>query len=77
MLHKTVGELCQSLTAREFATWQAYLQLEPPGEKDDFRMAVTCATVAQCNGNKVTYKDFLPRKPQTIEEQIAIMKAVG
>lgn len=71
-----MGELSSQLTAREFASWLAYFEIEPIGRKDDERMAVTCATIAQCAGNKVTAKDFLPREPQTIEDQIAILKAV-
>jgi hypothetical protein len=79
-LGKTVGELSRDLTARELASWMAYFQLNPLGRRDDERMAVTCATIAQCAGNsKVTPEDFLPKevKPQTIEEQIAVLKSFG
>ena len=77
-LGKTVGELSGQLTAREFASWIAYFQIEPPGWRDDERMAVTCATIAQCAGNSsVTPEDFLGREPQTIEDQMAVLKAVG
>ena len=72
-----MGELSRELTAREFASWIAFLGIEPLGRRDDERTAVMCATVAQCAGNKVTAKDFLPREPQTIEEQIAILRAAG
>lgn len=76
ILGKTVSELSRDLTAREFASWLAYFELEPFERRDDERMAITCATIAQCAGNKVTPDDFLGRKKQqTIEEQIAILKA--
>ena len=77
-LGKTVSELSGQLSARELASWLAYFSIEPPGRRDDERMAVTCATIAQCAGNSnIKPEDFLGKKPQTIEEQIAIMKAVG
>ena len=76
-LGKTVSELSRNITAREFASWLAYFEIEPPDERDDQRMAVTCATIAQCAGNKVTPDDFLGnKKQQTVEEQIAILKQV-
>ena len=76
-LGKTVGELSRELTAREFASWLAYFEIDPPDKRDDERMAMTCATIAQCAGNKVTPDDFLGRKePQTIDDQIAILKSV-
>jgi hypothetical protein len=77
ILGKTVSELSRDLTAREFASWLAYLEIEPVDHNADQRMAVTCATIAQCAGNKVTPDDFLGgKKPQTVEEQIAVLKAV-
>ena len=76
-LGKTVSELSRNITAREFASWLAYFEIEPLGKRDDERMAVTCATIAQCAGNKVTPDDFLgKKKQQTVEDQIAILKQV-
>lgn len=70
---------------REFYTWLAFLQMEPPDQAENARTAALMAQITNVagralpKGKTVAAKDFLPKekpRPQTREEQIAFMKGL-
>ena len=81
LLGKTLSEM--DMTWDEFIYWQAYLRIEPPEESDNIRNAALMATITNMSGRslrdgkRVTVDDFLGRKPQSMEEQIAFFKTLG
>ena len=80
-LGKTVSEL--DISWDEFVYWMAYLHLEPPEEPANVRNAALMAQITNMSGrslknNKtVTADDFLGKKKQTMQEQIAFFKSLG
>lgn len=82
-LGKTVSELAE-ITWDEFIYWQAYLGIEPPDEAENLRTAALLSQITNMagkslpKGKTVSPDDFLGRrKPQTPQEQIAIMRSLG
>lgn len=72
------------ITWEEFVYWQAYLQIEPPDQRDNERTAAVLAQITNMSGKSledgktVTADDFLGKgKVQTAEEQIAFMRGLG
>lgn len=69
------------MTSLQFAEWMAYSRLEPWGEeRDDLRMGIMAATVANVNRgkDKKPYKpqDFMPSfEPVSDEERAAALLA--
>lgn len=80
-LGKTVSEL--DISWDEFVYWMAYLRLEPPEQAANVRNAALMAQITNMSGrslrnNKtVTADDFLGKKQQTMEEQIAFFKSLS
>lgn len=80
----TVAELMNRISAREFAEWKAYLQIEPFGEdRDDIRSAIIACVIANCNREKgkppFKISDFVPKfkngQPMDDEEmKLELMK---
>jgi len=65
-LGRTVWELMNTMSAREFASWQAYWAIEPWGEhRADLRMGILASTYANCHagrrGKAFEPADFIPR----------------
>ncbi len=68
------------MSAREFAEWMAYYQLEPFGEeRADLRAAIVAKTIADVNtpkgARRAKLTEFMPRferEEQTVEQQISI-----
>lgn len=82
---KTVRQLLNELDSRELSEWMAFWQIEPWGEeRADRRAATVAATVANVHRPKGrrAYKaeDFMPhygpRRPQTWQEQLEIVKGI-
>lgn len=84
----TVRELLERIDSRELAEWQAYWTLEPWGEeRADQRIAeltVRVANYLRAEGQPpYTLTDFMPyteappRRPQPIEDQLAIVKGLA
>lgn len=77
------------LTARQLLDWERYSQIEPFGEeRDDYRAASIASTIANVNrgaGQRAySLSDFLLKfnspmhtHTQTVEEKIAIIKAIA
>lgn len=80
-LGKTVSEL--DITWEEFVYWQAFLKIEPPDEPAMRRTAALMAQITNMSGrslknNKtVSADDFMGKKMQTPDEQIAFFKSLG
>jgi hypothetical protein len=78
LLGKTVSEL--NITWREFLHWQAYLKMEPVDAGDNARTASLMACITNMSGKvvkkAVSPSDFLPKKPQTPEQQKAFFKSL-
>lgn len=83
-LGMTVRQLLDSMTAQELSEWMAYARIEPFDQRrGDARAAIVACTIANAHrgkGRRFKPKDFMlefeDRKPQSMEEQIAILKAV-
>ncbi len=68
-LGKTVGELERTLTAREFAEWQAYDRLDPiGGYRGDIQSAVIACAMA---GGKPSDYIIIDPSPMTNDERQA------
>ena len=68
-LGKTVGELERTLTAREFAEWQAYDRLDPiGGYRGDLRAALIATAMA---GGKLSDYMIIDPNPMTDDERQA------
>ena len=66
---KTVGELERTMTAREFAEWQAYDRLDPiGGYRGDIQAAVVACAMA---GGKPSDYLIIDPNPMTDEEREA------
>lgn len=81
LLGKTIGELCEKMTGREFAYWCAYLGTYPPEEDADFRAAIICDAIYKSAGSKTSKPSrFMPQrkrvKPQSMEDQVAILRGL-
>lgn len=79
---RPVRALQREMTSAEFAEWCAYYQLEPFGPPADWaRHGAQMALWANAHRKPGTrpYRpdEFLPRAPQTPEEQIAIFRALA
>lgn len=84
-----VDKILRELTAKQFAGWEHYFQLEPFGEtRADYRAALIAKTVADVNrGSRAPYdiEDFRlnfeeqssGRRTQTPEEQLAIARMIA
>lgn len=59
----TLTELNQRMTAREFALWVAFNQIQPRGVvRDDYHISKLCALLANINapkGKSFTVQDFM------------------
>ena len=74
----------RQVSSREFAEWLAFWRIEPNSEdRADLRMAMICATLANCNRGKgaPVFKpadfmpDWEPREGQSVMEMQARLKA--
>lgn len=80
-LGKTVAEL--DISWREFMYWQAYFDDEPPEAPANHRTAAVLAQIANFSGRslpdgkRVKASDYLPKKPQTLDQQKAFFKSLG
>jgi hypothetical protein len=82
-----VDKMLRKLTAKQFAGWEHFFQLEPFGfTRDDWHAASIATTIANVNrGKNAAYKmeDFLlkfseePSRKQTPEVQLAIARAIA
>jgi len=67
----------------EFIYWQEFLKMEPPDQAENARTAAIMAQLTNMAGKSlpagktVTAEDFLGRREQTAEEQIAFLKALS
>lgn len=79
-LGKTVAEM--NISWREFVYWQAYMDAEPPEAGANARTASVMAQIANFSGRslpdgkRVKPDDYLPKKPQTAEQQKAFFKSL-
>ena len=72
-LGKTVGELEQTMSASEFAEWQAYDRLDPIGAyRGDFQSAVIARAMA---GGKLSDYIIIDPNPMTDEDREAYKTA--
>lgn len=80
-----VGELQQRMSAREFAEWIAYYQLDPFGEeRADLRVATLTALTANIYKKKgkpdfkpQDFMPFLPKEEKTPEEMLAFVELLN
>jgi len=81
-LGKTLSELLESMTPREFALWVQYYAEFPPEEPANYRAASIQAAVYNASGNlklgsSAKPKDFMPKpkpKPMSAEQLAAFVK---
>ena len=79
-------QLQEYLSAAEWAEWETYYRLNPPGssERLDYMLAqIAYMLYASKGGKKNKLSDFMPyvnkpkKKKQTVEQQKAIAKAIA
>ncbi len=60
------------------AEWQKIIEgYKHKEERLDYRAALLCMVLANTHGANMRISDFMPRKPQTVEDQYAIIKALN
>lgn len=60
-LHKTLGELCRSMSSEELTYWQAYHQLFGlHQDRSEATLAMVGAALCRTWGSKVNPQDFIP-----------------
>ncbi len=71
------------LTPQEFShltpkQWRAIIEgHEKQQERLDYRAALLCMVMANVHGANMRVSDFMPRKPQTVEQQFEMIKALN
>lgn len=78
---RTLRELQREMSSAEFSAWLAYFQVEPFGAPADWarhgaQMALWANVHRKPGTRPYRPEDFVPRPPQTAEEQIAIFRAL-
>lgn len=64
------------MTAREFASWEAFYRVEPWGEeREDLRMGIVCSVLSASRGQRSKPGDYIPQwwsapKPAQTSDQI-------
>lgn len=83
--NRPVSEL--RISMREFLTWLAYLDIEPPERAADVRNASLQATIMNMSGRSLRDKKYVtpsellgeaePEQPQSVEQQKAMLKSIA
>lgn len=72
MLGMGVRQAQQTIDAREFSEWQAYMQIEPHGAiRDEFHARLICTAIAAAAGIRSEMDDFrldFWRPPMTADQ---------
>lgn len=83
-LKKTVAELEQDLSHREFIEWVAFSKIEPIGDaRNDYLFGCLMQTLVSCHSTtKFKLSDFIPdwiaeNKPATAEQMINAFAVMG
>jgi hypothetical protein len=74
-----VDGMLRGMSSRQFAEWMAYHRLHPIVDLYDL-FALLAATICNASGNfrrRFKAEDFLPKRPQTAAEQVAIFAKLG
>ncbi|MCO6554065.1 MAG: DUF4035 domain-containing protein [Gilliamella sp.] len=77
-LGKTLAELEQTLTAREFYYWVAFDKLNPIGdERHDWHAAQISSSIYRSQGAKVEFDDCLLKFKEEKKEPVSIFDALS
>ncbi len=73
-LHRTVGQLSEELSEREFQEWMVVYSIEPFGdERADLRAGIVASTVVNVNrgkrGHRAKPTDFMPYRTAAEERR--------